>query len=586
LRRVLRKGSQQFNILEKREIQPDDKLKAFRDKTSALNFLRGLMRDNLNTVILRNMVKQKLSQTRFSSAGERKVIENLASQLVSGQLRIAVLPVAIPTWAYEAPTVEEEGEPAAVLPPVAEEPHWIEYRSVLLPGALFAFDSAFPSPGIIQFLDAVKSQTEKRPGTGLVVFGHTDEKGSISYNKKLSERRAKAVLSLLTSDLEMFDAIDKAEGWELIYYQAMLRRLGNNPGVIDGKKGPNTERAVLGFQKEYNDEYNDGIFHRHEGAPFRKYANLIVDGIFGPKTKQAVRDAYVAMVPTSMDRGLFIEPEFAGCGEFNMASEETDERQRVVSIAFIEREGLEESLPCKEGDVSACPVDSNTPCRCKFYRQHLLKYQESIDVKPFFDFQWLCEDSNKRLVHLSAITPLPDNTSTVFKIFRWESELPDEMPCSANGGQKTEPGELLGEVPGEIRGGVAFARWVAPEDFDPFDIDDWLVDMEDVFGDREDVSADEMLKHPGVYPPVFMIEAEGKWGFSGPPSQRLCDIRVTEEPEGPGMAVGFDGGLIPWKSQNGKAGPLNENPKDVGIVAIAMEGRKVEVEDTTARNGA
>jgi hypothetical protein len=123
LRRVLRKGTQQFNILEKREIQPDDKFKEFRDKTSALNFLRGLMRDNSNTIILRNLVKRKLSQSRFSSVGERKVIENLASQLVSGQIRIAVLPVAIPSWSYEEAVIEEVEEPAAVVEPVAEQPH-------------------------------------------------------------------------------------------------------------------------------------------------------------------------------------------------------------------------------------------------------------------------------------------------------------------------------------------------------------------------------------------------------------------------------------------------------------------------------
>lgn len=127
MRRVLRRGVQQFNILEKREIKPDDKFKEFRDKTSALNFLRGLMRDNFNTIILRNMVKQKLSQSRFSSAGERKVLEHLASQLVSGQLKITILPIAIPTWSYQvpAPEAKQEEESAAVVTPTADEPRLI-----------------------------------------------------------------------------------------------------------------------------------------------------------------------------------------------------------------------------------------------------------------------------------------------------------------------------------------------------------------------------------------------------------------------------------------------------------------------------
>jgi hypothetical protein len=127
VRRVLRKGSQQFNILKKREIQSHDRLKEFRDKTSALNFLRGLMRDNPNTIILRNIVKQKLSQSRFSKAGERKVLEHLASQLVNGRLKITMLPIAIPTWSYHmpAPEAEQEEEPIAVVQPAADEPRLI-----------------------------------------------------------------------------------------------------------------------------------------------------------------------------------------------------------------------------------------------------------------------------------------------------------------------------------------------------------------------------------------------------------------------------------------------------------------------------
>jgi hypothetical protein len=76
------------------------------------------------------MVKQKLSQSRFSSVGERKVLEHLASQLVRGQLKIAMLPLAIPAWSYEQVALEEEEKPAAALPPLAEEPHWIEYQFV------------------------------------------------------------------------------------------------------------------------------------------------------------------------------------------------------------------------------------------------------------------------------------------------------------------------------------------------------------------------------------------------------------------------------------------------------------------------
>lgn len=60
-------------------------------------------------------------------------------------------------------------------------------------------------------------------------------------------------------NLEALDGIQKA-----------LKQLGHDPGTIDGKNGPNTERAVRAFQAS---------------------VTIKIDGIVGPETRQALMDA-------------------------------------------------------------------------------------------------------------------------------------------------------------------------------------------------------------------------------------------------------------------------------------------------------
>ena len=52
--------------------------------------------------------------------------------------------------------------------------------------------------------------------------------------------------------------------------QKALQHLGHDPGTIDGKNGPNTERAVRAFQAS---------------------VTIKIDGIVGPETRQALMDA-------------------------------------------------------------------------------------------------------------------------------------------------------------------------------------------------------------------------------------------------------------------------------------------------------
>jgi len=59
-------------------------------------------------------------------------------------------------------------------------------------------------------------------------------------------------------NLEALDGVQKA-----------LQQLGHDPGTVDGKNGPNTQRAVRAFQAA---------------------ATIKIDGIVGPETRQALMD--------------------------------------------------------------------------------------------------------------------------------------------------------------------------------------------------------------------------------------------------------------------------------------------------------
>lgn len=71
----------------------------------------------------------------------------------------------------------------------------IEFTS----NVLFGFDASELQSGAKVNLDKLVTILNKYPDTNIEIHGHTDDKGSISYNQKLSERRAAAVSNYLVS---------------------------------------------------------------------------------------------------------------------------------------------------------------------------------------------------------------------------------------------------------------------------------------------------------------------------------------------------------------------------------------------------
>jgi len=64
----------------------------------------------------------------------------------------------------------------------------------VLKGVNFDFDKANIRAGDAAILDSVVTILENNPSLRLEIQGHTDNKGAVNYNQKLSERRAKAVM--------------------------------------------------------------------------------------------------------------------------------------------------------------------------------------------------------------------------------------------------------------------------------------------------------------------------------------------------------------------------------------------------------
>ncbi|MBN8549841.1 MAG: OmpA family protein [Deltaproteobacteria bacterium] len=69
-----------------------------------------------------------------------------------------------------------------------------------LPDVLFQFDSARLTPDARRVARDVANAIKATPGRHIAIEGHTDSIGTIEYNQKLSEARARAVASELVTD--------------------------------------------------------------------------------------------------------------------------------------------------------------------------------------------------------------------------------------------------------------------------------------------------------------------------------------------------------------------------------------------------
>lgn len=92
----------------------------------------------------------------------------------------------------------------------------------------FDFDSADLKPGAYSEIERVAGVLNNYPQTTILIEGHTDTKGAVDYNQRLSERRALSVKSALVQrgvDPRRIDAIGYGKTQPISSSDAVNRRV-------------------------------------------------------------------------------------------------------------------------------------------------------------------------------------------------------------------------------------------------------------------------------------------------------------------------------------------------------------------------
>lgn len=421
-----------------------------------------------------------------------------------------------------------------------------------VPAGVFGFDSAFPRPGIWMSLQGFPELLAEGV-EGVVAFGHTDAVGSESYNKRLADRRARAVAALVCSDLDALAEIAKEEDWGLDAYQAMLRAVGCDPGPPDGAAGNMTAAATRAFQRGYpRGLFIDAEYPRRGGA-------LEESGSLDDATKDAILEAYVHHLGLGLDNLPSIGKTFAGCGEFNRLSDDAPVNRRVTLAVF--QEFPAERLPCTQGDETVCAVDRTDGARrCRVYREQVLEPAVPQTVPEFFDDHWMPTPSLK--ASMSVLTSLPDDTPVTFTVYRSGPVKPPMTLSSFYGDSLPEGLEEVARIEGRVLHGVAFAVWEGDDELHPFDEATWVhaasaVPLREDFEQRC-ASLDFLIEQMELLrdgrrhrPPVFLVEGGGAWLLSRPPGRRVRGLEVRgDEAEGDRMVVRPDGRVFTLASSD------------------------------------
>jgi outer membrane protein OmpA-like peptidoglycan-associated protein len=268
----------------------------------------------------------------------------------------------------------------------------IEATLVILPrfscreiaATTFDFGRSFVRREGISRLATIAEELQQDDGQLAWIFGHTDASGGELLNKRLSERRAKAIFALFTHDFAKWDEMWRgsvketpwSERWGTREMQHVLNSLScgddaGSPLDEDGDLGAKTNQAVRRFKRK-----------DYPTVPAEQ-ADLPDNTVVDTDTRRELFFAYaklIGRVPVATDRIAPIgAAPFMGCGEFNALSTEAKDRESRRSVVFVfDPAAQPQNPPCTLADVAPCranlvdpPPDPEGPppyYRCSFYK--------------------------------------------------------------------------------------------------------------------------------------------------------------------------------------------------------------------------
>jgi peptidoglycan hydrolase-like protein with peptidoglycan-binding domain len=170
-----------------------------------------------------------------------------------------------------------------------------ETRRARLVGLIFDADKCFPLPQALPGIKTIVELHNERAADKVVVVGHA-ESDEVAGGPELSLARAKMMAAYLTDDpkpwLEWFGRDKPLRArWGTREVQLMLGAVqdGNKP-FYDGYPAGVTNSATKDAIKR-----------------FQKAKGLKVDAVVGPKTQQALVDAYLKLEGTTFSQGVAVE---------------------------------------------------------------------------------------------------------------------------------------------------------------------------------------------------------------------------------------------------------------------------------------
>ncbi len=332
-----------------------------------------------------------------------------------------------------------------------EDVHFHFDSAVLLPDYKSgASDKQEPDPqhitGLKVLYTCYKFLEENSYKKKILVTGHTDKKGSESYNLDLSQKRAENVFYMFTGKRinwidSSFDKHKIEDIQQILKWISITFQYDCDPGPKTNSLNSDTESAILKFQQRYNQDFV--ILKVHKDKFSRIFIKIDENGKMDKPTWGAFFDLYELELINLMgitEDGLkdvrskleFVEKNpphpapVVGCGEFFPASKAKTENEnpvdRRVEILFFD-DDVVPVLKCTPQKLVCYPK------KCDLYNSSLFK-RIPIPVKPIPP-----PNQNKVKVFLKFSYQMPDRKNRSF---------PKEFPVTVVYKDKTEePPQVL-----------------------------------------------------------------------------------------------------------------------------------------------